>query len=289
LRGVIELCDSGLTVSVLEPERDAARLGARYCSGAYVWQVTDERYGPLCAGPCFPAPEPPPFDGQGLPEVFEIALGQDRAKVGDEVYVLGVGRVLRESAVRPFHVRDNPRVVERAAWDVHVAGGVLIARCAARFEGFAFDFTRTLALRGRVLESATRLVNTGGAAIPLRWFAHPFFPWPDGDVCRLSLEHSLPEDAALFVNPRGFVERSSGSDWRRGHYLLPRVALGGELEVEQCHPALGRVRVSCRFPLGQLALWGNQHTFSFEPFLLSVISPRAEASWGIAYDFAYPG
>jgi hypothetical protein len=282
---VIELSDAGLDVSVLEPERDVLRLGARYCSGGYVWQVTDERHGALLAGPCFPEPEPPPFDGQGLPEVFEIALGQDRARVGDEVYVIGVGRVLRESAVRPFHVRDNPRVVERATWDLNVANRLLRAHSAARFDGFAFELTRTLELRGRVLESATRLVNTGGLDIPLRWFAHPFFPWPDGDCCRLSLECALPEGAALVENSRGFLERRTGSDWQRGHYCLPRVAFGGALVVEQRHRALGSVRVSCSFPLGQLALWGNSRTFSFEPFLLSVIPAHAEAAWAISYDF----
>jgi hypothetical protein len=70
---------------------------------------------------------------------------------------------------------------------------------------------------------------------------------------------------------------------------LPRVALGGTLEVEQRHPAVGVVHAACRFPLGQLALWGNPRTFSFEPFFLSVISPGAEASWGISYRFGEPG
>ena len=108
---VLAFESDGLTVTLLDPEASVARLGSRYCSGGYVWQVTDARHGELFSGPCFPNPEPPPFDGQGLPEVFETALGADTAEVGDDVWVIGVGRVRRESPVEPFHVRDNPTVV----------------------------------------------------------------------------------------------------------------------------------------------------------------------------------
>jgi hypothetical protein len=282
---MIELSDQGLRVSVLEPTVEQEQLGSRYCSGAYVWQVTDEQRGPLCAGPCFPEPEPPPFDGQGLPEVFEIALGQDRARVGDEVYVIGVGRVRRESANRPFHVRDNPHVSERATWELEADSRTLRARSVARFEGFAFELVRALELVGRTLTSSTRLVNTGARDIPVRWFAHPFFPWPEGPCCRLSLEYALPAEAPLQTTQDGFLERRVGSDWQSGHYLVPRVALGGELTVEQRHPLVSQVDVRCGFPLGFLALWGNARTWSFEPFFQTLLVPGARAEWSMAYRF----
>ena len=285
---MIELRNSDLSVSVLEPARDTARLGARYCSGGYVWQVRDEVAGDLCSGPCFPDPEPPPFDGQGLPEVFEIALGQDRARRGADVYVIGVGRVRRESEIEPFHVRDNPRVIERALWELTESATELLARTSGAFEGYGFELSRRLALAGRTLDSSTELRNHGGRAIPLRWFAHPFFPWPNGDCCRLSLEHALAPDAPLAKNERGFLERRAASDWQAGHYLVPRVALGGELRVEQRHPKLDGVEVTCRFPLGWLALWGNTRTFSIEPFFQTVLAPGASVAWGIAYRFGVP-
>lgn len=280
---MIELRAAGLTLSVLDPTSDSARLGSRYCSGGYVWQVTDEARGPLCAGPCFPDPDPPPFDGQGLPEVFELALGQDRALLGDEVYVIGVGRVRRDSPNRPFHVRDNPCVTERATWDIAATERELVARSTARFEGFAFELTRRLVLGGRTLESRSELVNHGEREIPVRWFAHPFFPWPAGDLCRLSLEHALGDALPLVENARGFLERRAGSDWQAGHYLVPRVALGGELEVEQRHPTFGTLQIACRFPLGGLALWGNARTFSFEPFFQTIVAINSRALWSMQY------
>lgn len=286
---MLTLEGDGLRASILEPGVDDARLGSRYVAGGYVWQVTDERYGALCAGPAYPAENPPVFDGQGLPEVFETALGADRARVGDEVYVIGVGRVRRESAVRPFHVRDNPTVTERSTWVWRsVENGVEAETCGA-FDGpggFEFVLTRTVTLVGRVLESATRLRNVGSRELPVRWFAHPFFPWPSGDeVCRLSVECALPEGAALVENGDGVVSRRAGVDWSRGHYLLPRVTLGSLLRVEQRHPTLGVVNFECTFSLGGLALWGNAHTFSVEPFFQTNLASRAETLWRLRYEF----
>jgi hypothetical protein len=289
---VLTLADGALTASVLDPACDGERLGSRYCSGGYVWQVTDATHGDVFAGPCFPAAEPAPFDGQGAPEVFEIALGQHEAALGDEVYVIGVGRVRRESPVRPFHVRDNPTVTERAVWDIATLGpNSLRFRTHALFGDFALELVRSLELRssGRTLASSTLVTNLGTRALPLRWFAHPFFPWPGERVCRLSLEHVLPDGAALVTDASGFVTRRAESDWSRGHYLLPRVALGGELTVEQCHPTLGFVRVRCGFPLGGLALWGNERTFSFEPFFQSILEPGAETRFGLSYEFGAGG
>ena len=283
---MLTLAQGGLRVEILDPKADVARLGGRYCAGGYVWQVEDERHGALFSGPAFPASDPPVFDGQGAPEVFELALGQHVAKLGDEVYVIGVGRVRRESAVRPFHVRDNPTVTERAAWDVsEIAPKTLCFRSHATFGAFAFALERTIALAGRTLTSATRLSSVGGAELPVRWFAHPFFPWAGPRLFAASVEYALPEGAALLEDADGCVARRAGSDWSRGHYLLPRVSLGGELVVDACHPVLRGVRVECQFPLGGLALWGNERTWSFEPFFQTIVAPRATARWAVRYTF----
>src|SRR5438445_10881336 len=101
---MFHLESAGLRVSVLDPIADRKHIGSRYCAGGYIWQVTDNSKGPLVAGPQYPNPDPRPFDGQGLPEAFEIPLGAADAKVGAAVWVIGVGKVKRDSAVKPFHV-----------------------------------------------------------------------------------------------------------------------------------------------------------------------------------------
>lgn len=273
-----------LTVTLLEPARDAARLGSRYCSGGYVWQVADAKRGELLSGPCFPE-EPPPFDGQGLPEVFETALGADTARVGDDVWVIGVGCVRRESPVRPFHVRDNPTVVERTTWSVEQCERSVTMRSRESFHDFSLELARTVSLEGRTLRSTTALRNAGERALPVRWFAHPFFPWAQTECFRASLECELPENPGFSLNARGFVERRAEHDWARGCYVVPRVALGGELAVTQKHPALGEVLVTCRFPLAWLALWGNERTVSIEPFHATVLEPGGSSTWSVEYRF----
>jgi hypothetical protein len=277
--------DSGLTVTVLDPATDTARLGSRYCSGGYLWQIEDAHHGALLSGPCFPDPEPPPFHGQGLPEVFEIALGQDFSRVGDDVWVIGVGRVRRESPNRPFHVRDNPTVVERTAWRVEPSKNAVTMRSHEAFARFELELVRTITLKQRAITSETRLRNLGRRDIPVRWFAHPFLPWPNGECFRFSLETELPENPGFFLNDRGYVERKPAHAWESAAYVVPRTALGGELEVVQKHPLLGEVRASCRFPLAWLALWGNDRTVSFEPFHATVLGPDAESAWAIEYRF----
>lgn len=275
--------DADLTVKILDPLTDTEKLGSRYCSGGYVWQVEDARHGELLAGPCFPDPEPPPFDGQGLPEVFEIALEQDRAEVGADVWVIGVGRVRRESATTPFHVRDNPTVVERTTWAIEASRKSVTMRSREAFSDFELALERTVSLDGRTLTSRTSLENLGEREIPLRWFAHPFFPWPGAECFRASPEVSLPENPGFLANARGFVERRPEHQWTKGCYVVPKVALGGELEVVHKHPLVGEVRVACRFPLAWLALWGNHRTVSFEPFHQTPLAPGTRSVWAIEY------
>jgi hypothetical protein len=275
----------GLALTILDPHADSAKLGSRYCSGGYVWQVTDARHGPLLSGPRFPDAEPPVFDGQGLPEVFETALGQDTAKVGEDVWVIGVGRVRRESAVRPFHVRDNPTVVERVPWSVERGAQSITMRSHETFREFEFALARTVSLEERTLTSSTTLENVGALALPLRGFAHPFFPWAGSECFRASLACELPKNPGFSLNEHGVVERRAEHDWARGCYVVPRVALGGELHVTQQHPALGELNVSCLFPLAGLALWGNERTVSFEPFHATVLEPRGSSTWSVEYRF----
>lgn len=282
---MIELESPSLRVSVLDPLGHTARFGSRYVTGGYIWQVTDHELGPLLTGPAYPDPEPPPFDGQGAPEVFEIALGQDRARVGEEVHVIGVGNVLRESANKPFHVRDNPTVTSRLDWRYTATPTTFHASTSAVFGDFGYALTRSVELEERTLVSTNVLANQGTAKLPVRWFAHPFFPFGGFSCCRLSLESALPEDAAFHQRHDGFIMRKPNVAWHSGHYCVPRVALGGELGVEQSHPALGAIDVECRFPLGWLALWSNDRTFSFEPFFQTILLPGAKARWSMRYRF----
>ncbi len=280
---MIFLKNDELTVSILDPVQDQDKLGSRYCAGGYIWQVEDERRGPLLSGPFFPEAARG-FDGQGAPEVFEIALGSDTAQVGDEVCVLGVGRVKRESPVKPFHVRDNFKVLQFADWNVETTPAETVMRTSQTFRDQGAHILRRVRLKGREVESRTEVMNTGEKTLPLRWFAHPFFP-PMETLCRFSLECSLPSNPAFELDADGFIHRREDYDWNKGFFQPLQLSFGYPVRVEQKHPKLGTLEVFCDFPLAWMPIWGNVRTFSFEPYYHNALEPGASASWAIRYCF----
>jgi hypothetical protein len=279
------LQSSDLSVSVLDPVADRDKLGSRYCVGGYIWQVDDRRLGTLTSGPCFPG-KTNGFDGQGLPEVFEIALGQEQVQVGQEVDVIGVGKVLRSSPIKPFHVRDNRETSLFTAWETALSKTDAFFRTTQEHGAHALRLTRRIALQARTLISATTIENLAATRLPVRWFAHPFFPWDNEKVFRFSTEARLPDNAHWQLDPDNWVRRRAGSNWRDGSSFLPLILpFGYPVTIEQGHPLLGSVRIECDFPLAHLPIWGNEKTVSCEPYFHTVVEPAAMAGWSIAYHF----
>ncbi len=286
---MIDLQSSGLRVTLLDPRADLERCGSRYCVGGYIWQITDDVHGALLSGPQYPNPNPSPFDGQGIPEAFEIALGQDSAPVGEDVWVIGVGRVKRTSPVKPFHVRNNFVVTEFCPWDVHIELAVCTMVSRQKFQGWDFELTRQIRLSGRTVTSKTSLRNLNDTPVPLRWFAHPFFPhagWPctrfnvDCDLIRY-----LPLSGGFTIDSAGQISRSPEFDWKAGCFQLLNLPFGYPLEAFQKHPALGEVKVECRFPVAWMPIWANANTVSFEPYYHSALPSFGTAEWAMAYHF----
>src|SRR5260370_15601820 len=143
------IANASLSVSILHPIADQGRLGTRYCTGGYIFQVEDCQRGPLMAGPTYPD-RYDPFNGQGIPDAFNLAPLRSPAG-GAQALILGIG------------VCDLERnqVVEYCRWAVEQTGAAVRMRTQQEFEGFQVELERTVSLTNRTVRSATNVKNSG--------------------------------------------------------------------------------------------------------------------------------
>ena len=115
---MLTLQNRDLRIDILDPVRDAARLGPRFCWGGYIWQVHDATAGPLLTGPEWPEPAPSAFNGQGLPESFRHRTLEGRPLTwrGDAGVALGAGELRRNRD-------DQVHIVAPCNWNVTAAAG----------------------------------------------------------------------------------------------------------------------------------------------------------------------
>lgn len=293
---MLSLANDNLVVSVLDPVADQVRLGSRYCTGGYAYDVTDRRLGPITSGPGYPDEAYPPiFDGQGLPEAFhsfyypgcEGAALNTLPPTGTPMLVIGVG-IVPSPASRD--VRQMP-VGEFCQWQVSQTATDLVMKTSQSFGEWALTLTRTLRLVNRTLISETRLENTGAAPIHFRWFPHPFFPNPKGpdstgECCKFNVPVSFPENIGYELKESGFITLKLDHEWdRAGHFQALTVGSGDKLVTTQRHPKTGLIVATCSYAPSFLPIWGNRHTFSFEPYTEQTVAPKASSTWSIVYDF----
>lgn len=281
---MILLENDQLIINIIEPDKEYHLLSSRYCHGGYIWQVEDKRLGPVFSGPSYPQ-NPDPFDGQGAPEAFETAPGYFPSQSGDTVLVVGVGEVIKTSSRELFHPRWNSVIKKRSDWEIKTSGSFLQMICSQRFKGYGLVITRDIILDNRSVHSSTTITNSGDNPLPIRWFAHPFFPHnKDMSCCILSCPVTIPENPGFFLkNNQIFMKKEY--DWEKGCYRALGIPWGSSLFADFSHPFLERILLKCSFNPVWLPIWANTHTFSLEPFFSKVITPGSTEKWSICYQF----
>jgi len=281
---LFHLRNQHLTVSILDPLNDQDRLGPRFCTGGYIYQVEDSTHGALFSGPEFPVDRPAATNGQGLPEVFQFTLYEDEREIEGEKLIIGVGIVDKRDPQLPYHLFANSQTKIFCDWQVSPDENFIRMETAQAYKQWAFQLTREVRLEGRTICSFTRIKNLGAGATPFRWFAHPFFPLnPDWRCCQFLMPMRLPENPAYSIEAAKILEMKSGYNWREGYFQLLENCQNEKFSVIQFHPQLKRIYVSGNFPLLKVAIWANERTFSCEPFYADIVLAEQEKSWALYY------
>ena len=167
---MLTLANAELTVDLLDPAAEHARLGPRFCWGGFIWQIHDRNVGALLTGPEWPEANPQPHNGQGLPESFRhsTTTGQPLLWEGTVGLAPGAGALGRNAAGAIV-------VTEPCVWRVESQPARVVFRTEQSVGRWSYALERTIELRGRQVVSRSRLVNRGATPLQLEWFAHPFF------------------------------------------------------------------------------------------------------------------
>ena len=279
---MIALKSSSLTVLVLDPVADRERLGTRYCTGGFVFQVEDHdgfpARGNLLSGPTYPNSYTL-FGGQGAPDAFYPHLVIDQDPDGTPARVLGIG-------IGEIDAKGDT-ISARCAWDIYREDGLLRFRTMQSAGVWTFELERTLTLRARTLKVETVLFNTGKRHVAFQWFPHPFFPLsPSGECCKMNVPISLPANTGFELLDNGFL-RMKHLPWTEGknHFQPLGFRATSPISFLQRHPLTSLVSAVCDYVPSRLPVWGNEFTFSFEPYYERNLQPGEAAGWSITYDF----
>ena len=267
------LANHQLTVSVLDPVADQERMGTRYCTGGYIFQVADNKRGDLMSGPTYPDSFNV-FDGQGIPDAFNLSPLREPFSTDPTGLIPGIGLC---------ELKDR-RVLEFCKWEVSHQADQVRMITEQHFQSYALRLERVVTLIERTVRSEIRVENLGQGFLNLRWFPHPFYPHPETDeLFRVNFPVSFAPSQGYELAANGYIRRK-GRPWPGDSAKLDHAG-DTKLVIQQRHPKLGLVSATCSFAPDFFLIWGNPRTFSWEPYLERTLLGSQEYAWSIDYDF----
>ncbi|MEO6005091.1 MAG: hypothetical protein ABIZ04_08125 [Opitutus sp.] len=278
---MFHLANAELSVDLVDPAREQTLLGTRFCTGGFVWQVTDAAVGPLLTGPQWPNPSPDPFDSQGLPESFRHRTRDGRPLTwhGPRGVALGIGELETDAS-------GAVKVVAPCEWTVARRDAQVRFETRQNAAGFVYELVRTITLDGRALTSTSTLTNHGEAPLLLEWFAHPFFALNNGRATvTVPAESRLADNPGFLLSGNVLTQKRRFEHYKDGHmdflHLPPK--LSPTFRVD--HPALQSITLTASFAPSECLIWGNNVTFSIEPYQTLILAPGETREWNLRYDF----
>jgi hypothetical protein len=281
-RSMLHLANAELTVDLLDPIADYARLGPRFCGGAFIWQVHDRQIGSLLTGPEWPNPTPSPLNGQGLPESFRHSTTTGEPLLWHEGRGLapGAGALARDAAGKVV-------ITEPSAWQIDAQPDRIAWRTKQAAAGWSYELERMIEPRGRTLLSHSKLTNRGAGSLKLEWFAHPFFALQaDGKLCAtLPAGTTLPDNPGYDLTHNELTMRRAFVGANDGCLVHLGWPAGQPFSATMTHPRLTWVRFTTDFAPFKTVLWASGNTLSFEPFMALDLAPGESREWTLTYEF----
>jgi hypothetical protein len=279
---MLHLTNTELTVDLLDPAAEHARLGPRFCWGGYIWQVHDRSIGTLLTGPEWPSPTPAVSNGQGLPESFRHSTTTGEPLLWREGRGLapGVGALARDATGAVV-------VTEPSLWRIEAQPERIVFRTHQDAAGWSYELERSVELHGRQLLSRSRLTNRGPGPLKLEWFAHPFFALQADGKLRATLPAgtTLPANDGYDLAGNELTLRRAFAGVHDGCLVYLGLPAGRPLAVTLSHPRLAWVRFATDFAPFKTVLWANGNTLSLEPFLALNLAPGESREWTLTYEF----
>ncbi len=279
---MLTLANAELTVDLIDPAAEQARLGPRYCWGGYIWQVTDRSIGTLLTGPEWPEVNPLPHNGQGLPESFRHSTTTGEPLLWDGATGLAPG-----SGALGRNAAGDIVVTTPCVWQVDRQADRAVFRTEQTAGRWSYALERTIELHGRQIVSRSRLTNRGTTPLKLEWFAHPFFALQSDGLLQVTLPEGtqMAENQGYKLAGRELTLHRPFIGLHGGHLEHLTLPAGRPLAVTLSHPRLKHVRFATDFVPFKCVLWANGNTLSLEPFLALDLAPGASREWTLTYDF----
>jgi len=279
---MLHLANADLTVELLDPAADHARLGPRFCWGGFIWQIHDRNVGALLTGPEWPSPTPQVHNAQGLPESFRHSTTTGQPLLWDGATGLAPG-----AGVLGRDAQGTVVVTEPCEWKIETFPDRLVFRTEQSAGRWDYSLERTISLHGRQVRSQSRLTNRGATPLVLEWFAHPFFALEaDGrQHITLPADTTLPENPGYLLSNRELTLRRAFVGVFDGHLEHLGLPAGRPFAATLAHPRLRDVTFTTDIIPFKCVLWANGNTLSLEPFLALDLAPGASREWTLSYDF----
>lgn len=221
-------------------------------------------------------------------------LGYDEVKAGESFVRIGVGAVRKrdEPAYRQFTTYD---IVDPGTWTVHRnSDRVEFMHVLRDTAGYAYEYRKTVRLKGHALVLEHRLKNTGRKPIATSVYEHNFFMLdrqPTGPDFVVRFPFDLTAVASLNglaeIRGKDFVylqELQTGQTVQTQLKGFGATSRDYDMRVENRKTGAG-VRQTSDRPISKINLWSIRTNISPEAFIDLTVAPGQTTSWHITYEF----